>query len=79
MQGVGFRDWTQRRARVLALDGWVRNRSDGTVEALFSGARTRVEGMLEECRSGPPAASVSSVEVAAVEEDLPGPGFQLRY
>jgi acylphosphatase len=53
VQGVGFRYETERRARSLAVRGWVRNRSDGSVEAVFEGRRERVESMLEWCRRGP--------------------------
>ncbi|WP_299444175.1 acylphosphatase [uncultured Rhodospira sp.] len=61
VQGVAFRDWTQRSARDLGLDGWVRNRSDGSVEAVFQGPQEAVERMIEACHDGPPAARVSSI------------------
>jgi acylphosphatase len=66
VQGVCYRAWTERTASALELSGWVRNRHDGAVEALFSGAAGSVEEMLRRCREGPPAALV--LEVAAVEE-----------
>lgn len=72
VQGVGYRYWTEEAAGELGLDGWVRNRRDGSVEAAFSGAAERVAEMLERCRDGPPAANVSSV--AVLEEDGPAPG-----
>ena len=67
VQGVGFRYWTERVAGDLGLDGWVRNRRDGAVEALFVGSLDDVAEMLERCRDGPPAAQVTSVTI--LEED----------
>ena len=67
VQGVGFRYWTERVAGDLGLDGWVRNRRDGAVEALFAGSPDDVAEMLERCRDGPPAAQVTSVTI--LQED----------
>lgn len=61
VQGVWFRGWTCEQARALGLTGWVRNRRDGTVEAVFSGAPDAVRRMTERCHEGPPAARVDSV------------------
>lgn len=61
VQGVWFRAWTVREAENLGLDGWVRNRLDGTVEAAFSGEPAMVEEMLRRCRKGPTAARVDGV------------------
>lgn len=63
VQGVGYRAWTACNARQLELNGWVRNRADGTVEALFAGTAVRVEDMVKRCFEGPPAARVDGVEV----------------
>lgn len=65
VQGVGYRDWTQREAHSRGLDGWVRNRRDGSVEAVLSGPAEAVAGMLEACRSGPRSAEVEAVESEA--------------
>jgi acylphosphatase len=65
VQGVGFRWATIDRARSLGLGGWVRNRPDGTVEAVFEGPRDRVDSMLVWCRRGPAGALVEGVEAAA--------------
>lgn len=62
VQGVGFRYATGRRARELGLNGWVRNRSDGRVEAEFEGPRHTLEEMLEWCRNGPAFARVTRVD-----------------
>lgn len=63
VQGVGYREWTRRMAEQRGIYGWVRNRSDATVEALFSGTEDMVEAMLELCRKGPPTAYVTALEV----------------
>ncbi len=63
VQGVFFRDWTVKNATDLGLDGWVRNRADGTVEALFVGLEDTVEKMVKKCWVGPPAAKVENVEL----------------
>ena len=65
VQGVGYRFWTERVADVLGLTGWVRNRRDGSVEALFCGPADRVADMLERCKQGPPSARVTSVKIQA--------------
>ena len=78
VQGVWYRGWTCEQAGLLGLDGWVRNRRDGTVEALFAGPPDRVASMIERCHEGPPAARVADVVESAGDD--PGPvGFrQLR-
>lgn len=77
VQGVGYRDWTARTARSLGLDGWVRNRRDGTVEAVFSGEESRVEEMLERCRQGPRAAEVTAVRLLPDALEV-SEGFEVR-
>jgi acylphosphatase len=62
VQGVGFRYWTRRTATARGLEGWVRNRRDGNVEAVFAGDENAVAAMIELCRRGPDAARVESVE-----------------
>jgi acylphosphatase len=63
VQGVFFRADARDRARSLGLAGWVRNRPDGSVEAVFEGDAERVESMVEWCRRGPRGAQVEDVEV----------------
>jgi acylphosphatase len=63
VQGVFFRDAARQKARDLGLAGWVRNRDDGTVEAVIEGGPDAVQEMLHELRSGPPRAQVGHVEV----------------
>jgi acylphosphatase len=64
VQGVFYRAEARDHARTRRLGGWVRNRSDGRVEAVFEGARPQVESMIDWCRKGPPLARVTSVEVS---------------
>jgi acylphosphatase len=69
VQGVGFRAWTQREARRRALRGWVRNRRDGSVEALIIGAPDAVDALVEICRRGPTLARVDQVTPSPAEDD----------
>ncbi len=78
VQGVGYRAWTERRATALGLSGWVRNRSNGDVEAVFGGPAEAVATMLEACRQGPRGALVDRVEVLDPTRDVSGP-FTIRY
>ena len=72
VQGVGFRYWTCGEARRLGLRGWVRNRPDGAVEALFAGPGARVEDMLAACWRGPNFARITTVDVQdAPDETAP--------
>ena len=64
VQGVYFRAATRDRARSLGVKGWVRNATDGRVEAVFEGERAPVESMVEWCRHGPAGASVDAVETS---------------
>lgn len=68
VQGVWYRGWTVEQALAKGLRGWVRNRRDGAVEALFIGLPDKVEAMIEACRSGPPAARVDTVERFSAED-----------
>lgn len=78
VQGVFFRVRTQDQAQMLGLNGWVRNKSDGKVEAVFEGPRKNVGQMVEWCRLGPSAAQVDNVEThEEPEEGLSG--FEIRY
>lgn len=77
VQGVFFRVECRREARALGLAGWVRNRADGTVEAVFEGPEAQVEAMAAWMRHGPPHAEVDRVEV--VEEAPEGLSrFEIR-
>lgn len=63
VQGVGYRAWTQRTARELSLQGWVRNLEDRTVEAVFVGPRGAIEEMVRRCHEGPRLARVTQVQI----------------
>lgn len=69
VQGVFFRDATQRRASSRGVAGWVSNRSDGAVEAVFEGAPEAVESLVEFMREGPRNAEVSEVDVSDEEPE----------
>lgn len=68
VQGVGYRAWVVHRAKAHDLEGWVRNRRDGSVEALFAGPADVVAAMIASCRRGP-----SHARVEAVQEEAAGP------
>ncbi len=74
VQGVGFRYSAIERARSLGLGGWVRNRHDGSLEAVFEGPSDRVESMVDWCRRGPSGARVESVE-----EEVEAPQGELEF
>lgn len=77
VQGVCYRAWTSDEAAARGLAGWVRNRRDGSVEALFAGPEHLVQDMIKACETGPPAARVAAVEAHGTGD--PGiAGFQLR-
>lgn len=75
VQGVWYRGWTVDEARRRGLRGWVRNRTDGTVEAVFAGTAAAVADMLDACRQGPPAAQVADVVHDAADPPA-GDGFR---
>ncbi len=70
VQGVGFRAWTEDAALERGLGGWVRNRRDGAVEAVFAGEAAAADAMLSACRRGPPAARVDDLQEQAAETSL---------
>ncbi len=75
VQGVGYRAWLERQARAARLGGWVRNRRDGSVEALIAGPEDEVDALAERARTGPPLAAVAAV---LIEPALwPGDGFHV--
>ncbi len=74
VQGVWFRAWTAREAARHGLDGWVRNRRNGDVEAVFAGPRAAVDAMVAACHQGPRAARVDRVERGS-EPGRVEPGF----
>ncbi|MBI5318283.1 acylphosphatase [Bradyrhizobium sp.] len=75
VQGIGYRAWLDHQARQCKLEGWVRNRGDGSVEALFAGPPTVVAEMVALCRHGPPSARVDSVTSETADDEQ----LKLRY
>ena len=69
VQGVGYRAWVEYQAIRRGLDGWVRNRTDGSVEAVFAGAADVVAEMVEQCRRGPSSARVEAVTDVRVDAE----------
>ena len=82
VQGVGYRAWVEHRARAHDLEGWVRNRRDGSVEVLFAGPADVVADMVALCRRGPSSARVAAVRDEPVSSDAlnlrrPGERFSM--
>jgi acylphosphatase len=69
VQGVGYRAFVEHQAMARRLEGWVRNRRDGSVEALFAGPVDVVSEMIASCRRGPSSARVEAVEEEAASPD----------
>jgi acylphosphatase len=78
VQGVGYRDWMIGEANRLGLHGWVRNRRDGSVEALVDGEEGAVRALLTACRRGPLMARVDRIEERLAAEAPGEPGFHRR-
>jgi acylphosphatase len=69
VQGVGYRAWVEHEARARNLEGWARNRRDGSVEALFAGPAEVVSDMIALCRRGPASARVEAVQDEPANSD----------
>lgn len=79
VQGVFFRSYTQERAYQWGLTGWVKNRGDGKVEAVFEGDEDKVKEMVEWCRKGPPGAHVTDLKVEWEEAKGEFTSFHIKY
>ncbi len=77
VQGIGYRAWAEVEAAARGLSGWVRNRRDGTVEAVLVGDDAAVGGMLHAMRNGPPSAQVELLDIGDWPEPV-GRGFETR-
>lgn len=69
VQGVGYRYFLETEADRRGLEGWVRNRRDGSVEAVVKGHERAIDALIAACRKGPPASKVSSVEVSEADSE----------
>jgi acylphosphatase len=69
VQGVGYRAFVEREALRRGIEGWVRNRRDGSVEAVFSGGREKVDAVVEACRRGPYSARIEQIDQRDGTED----------
>jgi acylphosphatase len=78
VQGVWYRAWTVEQAVARGLSGWVRNRADGSVEAVFVGDGSQVDAMLAACHQGPSAARVDDVSVTEEPRPPTEPGFHQK-
>lgn len=78
VQGVGYRDWAINEALSLGLNGWIRNRSDGTVEIHVAGPAGAVQDFMGRCTQGPEAAQVEKIDVQRVDGAEPAQGFTRR-
>jgi acylphosphatase len=78
VQGVGYRQWLRRRAERLGITGWVRNREDGSVEAVLAGTDEAVGKLLREAMTGPLGARVDSMDQQAIAEPDARQGFEIR-
>lgn len=77
VQGVGFRYYVEGEAKVGGLEGWVRNRRDGSVEAVIAGDEKLIEGLINACRRGPPTSRVEKIDIedaSAADLVLRNPG-----
>ena len=77
VQGVSFRAWTAHHAERHGVDGWVRNREDGGLEAVLAGEPDAIRIVVEACRAGPELALVTDLIELEISDD-PGPGFHVR-
>jgi acylphosphatase len=74
VQGVWYRGWLVEEAAAQSVDGWVRNRADGTVEAVLAGNAATIQALIQRCHEGPKHARVTSIDVLPAT-DRPSPGF----
>lgn len=79
VQGVFYRYSTQRKAQELGVNGWVRNRWDGSVQCLLEGEREKVEALIRWCHQGPPGAQVKKVSTQWEEYKGDLKEFSIKY
>ena len=79
VQGVWFRANTKQKADMLGVTGWVKNTSNGCVEAIFEGEEKHIKEMIEWCHRGPPLAEVEKVEIKKLENSVGFEEFQIKH
>jgi acylphosphatase len=67
VQGIGYRQWFRKEMDKLEVSGWVKNRDDGSVEAIISGNEKEIETLLSHARSGPPLARVTDIHIEVLQ------------
>lgn len=78
VQGVWYRAWMAQQAAALGVRGWVRNRSDGSVEALVAASADTLDALIARCREGPPAARVDAIDSEKADPAEAGPAFEKK-
>lgn len=79
VQGVFYRDYTHRQALQFNLSGWVRNKRDGTVEAIFMGAENNVQSMLDWLWQGSPSSRVDNIRISEITPEEQYTTFEIRF
>jgi len=79
VQGVFFRDNTQKQARALSVNGWVKNNEDGSVSAIFEGESGAVDKIIAWCHKGPDSAQVGKVDVTEEKQTSEFTSFEILY
>ena len=79
VQGVGFRHFTKTNARELGVQGWVKNLSDGRVEAVFQGEEDKVQELIDRCEDGPASAYVKDLQVKDADDEPDFQEFKVRF
>jgi acylphosphatase len=79
VQGVFYRAFTREIAHRLRLSGWAKNLRDGRVEAVFEGEKRTIEEAIRECRTGPPGAQVTNIDIQWEPYSGDEDGFSVRY
>ncbi|MFP8488902.1 acylphosphatase [Gracilimonas sp. Q87] len=77
VQGVGFRHFTRKNAENLGVKGWVKNLSDGRVEAVFQGTENKVKELIERCKEGPRSSYVKDIEVSDADDSKDHSSFEV--
>jgi len=77
VQGVGFRYWLYKAAKQRNIDGWVRNKISGEVEALLIGNEMEIDNLIKLCKKGPPSSKVAKIEVQNYQKEHFGKSFEI--